>query len=727
MTKPTRPERSQPSTYRGLELDRFQIEAIEALMAGHSVLVCAPTGTGKTVVADWAVERALDLGRHVIYTAPIKALSNQKFRDYCEMFGEEQVGLVTGDIVIRRDAPCRVMTTEILRNMLLTGEDLPNLAAVVVDEIHFLDDAERGTAWEEILIYLPRHVQVVGLSATLSNLSEFAAWLRFVREREIVVVEEHRRAVPLTYRIATREGGLLAPADMERFYKKWHSRHAHAIRNAKRKRRMAGYGGRRRLYADRIGFPTRHTTVFKQLFPEFTPYLYFVFSRRDAEGYARQLSHRVPEGLLSREERRAVYAELLAFRRQPGADAALDPALERLYLQGIAFHHAGLHVLLKVLVERLYERKLVKVLYCTGTFALGINMPARAAVFDGLMRFDGLNLIPLPTREFMQMAGRAGRRGLDDEGMVVVRSDIDDYPEVGRSLKTYLGGRTEPVHSCFSLSFHSVAHLLHRAPPDRIRSIVERSFLAFHRARMAEQDRLRAEAMAEQLASKGWKEGQMVPHELKRQVKRLRRLKAKAEAGANQTWREFRKKVEFLERWGYIESGENGEVALAAGARVLLHIQFQEIFTTELFLAGEFEQLSMPELFGLLCAMCTELPRGAFAPNVRRYQNLVRRVERIRYGEPVVEAEGLTRAPVTWDPQMIPLGRAWADGRSLAEILMNLRSTADVAGDLVGAFRRAKDLASQLRDVWAEVDPPRADQVRSLIRSVSRDEVEVVE
>ena len=146
--------------YRGLVLDRFQADAIDALKRGDNVLVAAPTGTGKTVVADWVVEQAINNGKEVISTAPIKALSNQKFRDYCTLFGEDKVGLVTGDLVIRRTAPCRVMTTEILRNMLLTGEELPHLAAVVIDEIHFLDDRERGTVWEEVLIYLPPDVRI---------------------------------------------------------------------------------------------------------------------------------------------------------------------------------------------------------------------------------------------------------------------------------------------------------------------------------------------------------------------------------------------------------------------------------------------------------------------------------------------------------------------------------------------------------------------------------------
>ena len=163
--------------YRGLQLDGFQREAIEHLQSGRSVLVAAPTGTGKTLVADWIVEEAMRLNKFVVYTAPIKALSNQKYRDYCTLYGEENVGLVTGDLVIRRDAPCKVMTTEILRNMLLCDDGIDDLMAVIVDEIHFLDDPSRGTTWEEMLIYLPNHVQIVGLSATLQILMSLFGYL----------------------------------------------------------------------------------------------------------------------------------------------------------------------------------------------------------------------------------------------------------------------------------------------------------------------------------------------------------------------------------------------------------------------------------------------------------------------------------------------------------------------------------------------------------------------
>ena len=207
--------------YRGLKLDPFQAEAIQHIQNNRSVLVSAPTGTGKTIIADYIVEQALSEGKDVIYTAPVKALSNQKYRDYTRLYGESAVGLVTGDLVINRGGMLRVMTTEILRNMLLTGEELPNLAYVIIDEIHFLDDLERGTVWEEVLIYLPSHVKILGLSATLANIKEFASWLTHVRDEKVEVIIEETRHVPLDIYLINRDTGLVPVSEYEQTYKKW--------------------------------------------------------------------------------------------------------------------------------------------------------------------------------------------------------------------------------------------------------------------------------------------------------------------------------------------------------------------------------------------------------------------------------------------------------------------------------------------------------------------------
>jgi ATP-dependent RNA helicase HelY len=710
--------------YRGFTLDRFQAEAITALQQGHSVLVCAPTGTGKTVVADWLVEEVLGRGQQVVYTAPIKALSNQKYRDYCRLLGEETTGLVTGDLVIRREAPCRVMTTEILRNMLLTGDQLPDLGAVIIDEIHFLDDRERGTVWEELLIYLPQDVQIVGLSATLSNLDDFAEWLGSVRGHPVTVVEEYKRAVPLTYRVACRESGLLAPAEMDRWYKEWARRNRRKLDMAKRgsSRRGNQRGKRGRNKPDRVAGPTRHGDVFRMLMPEGAPYLYFTFSRKDAEGMARNLVRGLRESMMTPEETAEIEARLDAFRKEPGGGPALDDELAWMYVNGIAAHHAGLHVMLKALVEELYERRLIRVLYCTGTFALGINMPARTAVFDGLMRFDGQGMIDLPSREFMQMAGRAGRRGMDESGLVVLRLHLEDWPDLAPRLKRYLKGLTEPVHSRFSLSFNSVVNLLHRHPPERIRELVERSFLAFVRAKQAEAAIDQVAELQADLESKGWIVGTAPTKAQRADHRRLKKLRTGAQDGTSLTWKEFQRKVEFLQSWGYIvEDGSFG-----AGAKALMNIQISEIFVVECVLEGVLDSLDPHLLFGVLCGMTGELPRGAQTRWGKRSRGVAHRIDAIHASDIVREAEQMSGIRVPWDPQLVPFGQGWAAGKSLPELLMNVESPTDISGTMVGTFRRAKDLVQQLRDVWRD-DPDKVTELDGLVRGVTRDEVEVVD
>ena len=690
--------------YRGLQLDEFQVLSIEALQRGDNVLVAAPTGTGKTLVADWIVEHEISQGKTVVYTAPIKALSNQKFRDYCSLFGEEMVGLITGDLVIRREAPIKVMTTEILRNILLCGETIPDLSAVIVDEIHFLDDKERGTTWEEILIYLPKQVQVVGLSATLANLREFSEWFSYVRDREVSVVEEKKRAVPLSFFVATREGGIATMAKTKETFHR---------NKRKYKKKKSRENKRRRQYS------TSHLDVYRLMGAQRMPYLYFVFSRARAEELAHSLGRTVKKPLVSPVEASEIEHRLQEFMKLPGAETALFPEHARLYRKGIAFHHAGVHVMLKAFVEELYEAKLIKVLYCTGTFALGINMPARSAVFDSLERYDGQGMIHLPTREFMQMAGRAGRRGMDDRGVVVIRMNLEDYYEYHDQVKKYLSSKYESVHSRFSLSFNSVANLLHRHPTDKIRELIEKSFLSWHRKRTSEKDSKIATQMELALQKAGL--ANTSPKNTKKEYQKIKRLRSKVRRRLNLTWEEFEERIEFLQVYNYV--GE--DLSFNAGAKALMHFQIQEIFSTELFLEGVFDTLKPALLFGVLCAMVVELPRNVTVFESRRYRNISKQIRKVYHSAIVADAAQITKLPTVWDGAMIPIGKAWAEGKSLAELQLLYSSTTDISGTLIGAFRRAKDLATQLRGAWKEF-PDKSEMIISLIKQVSRDEVEVV-
>jgi superfamily II RNA helicase len=700
--------------YRGFTLDRFQEEAIGHLENDRSVLVAAPTGTGKTVVADWAVDEALRTGRRVIYTAPIKALSNQKFRDYGRLHGTENVGLVTGDLVINRDAPCLVMTTEILRNMLLGGDDVEDLFAVVLDEVHFLDDRERGTVWEEVLIYLPQRVLIVALSATLPNLDDFSRWLSYVRGRPTEVVIENERAVPLAFHVVTHGRDLMSLDEFDTWARRQQQ-------NARREDDRRGSGrGRGRGRGQRFDRKERKRRRGPRTHPTEAlahvrdrggfPTLYFVFSRKDAERFAKSLAWRYRAELLDQDEIDAVDAHIAT----ETAGEKLDPAMHDMYRRGIAFHHAGLHVHLKTLVEELYEQRLIKVLFCTSTFALGINMPARSVVFHGLHKFDGESVKPLPTRGFMQKAGRAGRRGLDEHGHVVIRVDADDADEARPLLKRYRSGRYEPVRSRFSLSWNSIVALLERHDLDHIREVVDKSFLAWHRRHKAAEQVVTADEL--ESTDNGRKPS-------KRDLKEARRLRRRAEEAEDACWEEFLRKRDFLVEIGYL--GPDHE--FRAGARALRHLQIAELFVAELILDGVFHDLDNPTLFGLLCALTNDVPRAVTidARLDRKDRELALRVNPIRMGAAVSGGERIARQPVTWSAELIPVGRAWADGWEFERVMTLVMSESDWSGALINGFRRAKDLLGQLRDVF-EDDPTMNDRLRELHKAVARDEVQVV-
>lgn len=710
------------------QLDPFQVDAMRHLDLGRSLLVCAPTGTGKTVIADHMVQKALEGGREIIYTAPIKALSNQKFRDWCRLWGPERIGLVTGDLVIRREAPCRVMTTEILRNMLLAGDPLDKLRHVILDEIHFLDDRERGTTWEELLIYLPHDVQILGLSATLSNLEDFAGWLSSVRGRKVEVIRENHRAVPLELMIFSREHGLVAPQDFERFHKAWLKKQpATPLMQAGRSSGRPHSRQRPLPRAPRIR-PTSHLEVFERLRKGFLPYLYFVFSRANTERFAAQLVEDRPL-LLDDREQRALKERLAGFESEsPGV---LDRRLREMLSRGIAFHHAGAHVLLKALVEELYEKKLIKVLYCTSTFALGINMPARAVVLDGLRKYDGSEVVPLTVRQFMQKAGRAGRRGMDDVGYAVIRMDHESWAADAGLITRYRSAVPERVHSAFNLSFNSVVNLLARHPAERIRGLISNSFLAWRlslesRAERALMQRLEGEIRRELrlLDAELLPPQSALPPPLRRKAREIERLDGRVRDRNERCWLDFELRTSFLQSIGYL----GPDLSFQAGARVIQHVQIAEIFITELFLEGILEEIEPPMLFGLMCGVVQDLPRGTtirYHPD-ERTRRIVKEIQRVLHGRAVREADRILNQMTNFSPDLIIFGRGWAEGRSLKELLDLVESPTDVAGDLVGAFRRARDLVGQLKPLWAE-DPLRTSAIRALLDSTARDEVEVVD
>jgi len=411
------------------DLDAFQIAACTVVEEGKSVLVAAPTGAGKTIIAEFAIFRAMQqTDDKVFYTAPMKALSNQKFQELVAEYGADSVGLLTGDTNINSNARIVVMTTEVLRNMLYADSDLlRNLACVVMDEVHFLADRFRGAVWEEVIIHLPEHVRMVSLSATVSNAEEFGDWLQAVRgDTEVIVSEE--RPVPLDQHILMRtklidlfdSSGLAAT----------HRVNPELVQ-------MARYGGRTLSakqmrdvgrYHSRGGRPENQRMdrpeVVKLLDGKnLLPAIFFIFSRVGCDQAVAQVLRAgirlttVPE----RDEIRAIVEERC--RTLLDEDLAVLgywdwlSGLER----GVAAHHAGLLPAFKEVVEELFQKKLVKVVFATETLALGINMPARTVVLEKLEKFNGEARVPITPGEYTQLTGRAGRRGIDVEGHSVIQ------------------------------------------------------------------------------------------------------------------------------------------------------------------------------------------------------------------------------------------------------------------------------------------------------------------
>jgi len=475
-------------------LDPFQREACGALEAGEGVLVCAPTGAGKTVVGEFAVHLALAQGRKCFYTTPIKALSNQKYADLVARHGADRVGLLTGDTAVNGHAPVVVMTTEVLRNMLYAASPaLAGLGYVVMDEVHYLADRSRGAVWEEVIIHLPREVKLVSLSATVSNAEEFADWLVTVRGDTRVVLEEHR-PVPLWQHVLTaqrlhdlfvldeRAQGVAAGQEVVNPQLVRLAREDSRVdrlthHSAGRDRHLRGSG---RQLAARGGerTPSRVQVVERLAAETLLPAIVFVFSRAGCDAAVQQC---LVGGLrlTSPEER----AEIRAVVEQRTRDLPEDDlgvlgywewleGLER----GLAAHHAGLLPAFKEVVEELFSRGLAKVVFATETLALGINMPARSVVLEKLSKWDGETHAAVTPGEYTQLTGRAGRRGIDVEGHAVVLWQPGLDPAAVAGLAST---RTYPLRSSFRPSYNMAVNLVGTVGRERARELLESSFAQF--------------------------------------------------------------------------------------------------------------------------------------------------------------------------------------------------------------------------------------------------------
>ncbi|HYZ69704.1 MAG TPA: RNA helicase, partial [Mycobacterium sp.] len=468
------------------ELDPFQRDACAALEDGHGVLVCAPTGAGKTVVGEFAVHLALAAGRKCFYTTPIKALSNQKHNDLVDRYGPEKIGLLTGDQSINGDADVVVMTTEVLRNMLYADSPaLHGLSYVVMDEVHFLADRMRGAVWEEVILHLPDDVRLVSLSATVSNAEEFGGWIQTVRGDTTVVVDEHR-PVPLwqhvmvgkrlfdlfDYRASgSAKSGRELVVDPELLRHIAHRREADRLADWQPRGRGRG---RPSIYR----MPSRPDVISMLDREGLLPAITFVFSRAGCDAAVKQCLRSSLR--LTTDEERARIAEVVDRRCADLAEADLivldyHEWREGL-LRGLAAHHAGMLPIFRHTVEELFTAGLVKAVFATETLALGINMPARTVVLERLVKFNGEQHMPLTPGEYTQLTGRAGRRGIDVEGHAVVLWHPDvDPAEVAGLAST----RTFPLRSSFAPSYNMTINLVHQMGPTQAHKLLEQSFAQY--------------------------------------------------------------------------------------------------------------------------------------------------------------------------------------------------------------------------------------------------------
>ncbi len=476
-------------------LDPFQRQAIEALGRHQGVLVSAPTSSGKTVVAEWAIWRCLVAGdrpggERVLYTTPLKALSNQKYGDLCRRYGAQQVGLVTGETSIHPEAPVVVMTTEILRNLIYDDPlSLAQVRWVILDEIHYIDEYPRGTVWEEVIIQAPAHIRFIGLSATITNVDDVAAWMT-QRRGPMAVVLRTDRPVELRTWLGVRNQmlplldsrGQLDRATLEA-----------AGREA---------AGDRRFYGNRAVLAAENDLlrIIEELrVQDMLPAIYFIFSRKGCrEALSRCATHHLD--LTSLEEKFAiddVLTERLAAVDDPQEAAVYSSGLNMEMLRaGVAVHHAGLLPYVKETVEELFQKGLLKVVFATETLALGLNMPARACVISTFTKFDGQNFAPLRSGQLSQLLGRAGRRGIDSIGHGVILRD----PEVdlGVICETLLGNDMA-VESKFAPTYNMTLNLLRRHTPEQSEELLEQSFGQYQRLQALDDFRARRPNLEDRL------------------------------------------------------------------------------------------------------------------------------------------------------------------------------------------------------------------------------------
>lgn len=703
------------------DLDEFQVQACVALAENRSVLVAAPTGSGKTVVGEFAIHLALVHGSRAFYTTPIKALSNQKYRDFVARYGDDKVGLLTGDSNINGDAPIVVMTTEVLRNMLYEDSDaLAKLSHVVMDEVHYLADRSRGAVWEEVILHLPDPVRLAALSATVSNAEEFGAWLGEVRGATEVIVEE-ARPVPLDQHVMTRRDlvplfgaeqqvnqellRLRASEDKAARLGSGAARGRNRGRDRRGGRQRARGGPPRRDRSNVSGFVPRARVIEKLDAEGLLPAIAFVFSRAGCE----QAVHQVLKSSvrLTNQSEVQQIREFVDERCLVIPDDDLDAlnyyewrsALDK----GIAAHHAGMLPLFKEVVEELFCAGLVKLVFATETLALGINMPARTVVLERFVKWNGLAHVELSPGEYTQLIGRAGRRGIDDQGHAVAvwHSELDP-----RALAGLATTRTYPLKSSFHPSYNMTVNLISRMPLAEARDLLEASFAQYqadhHSGGIQREIERNDEALAGYEDAISHSDGDSKARWQKRRhdlAKRNRKLHRRLEVRTSSISRQLDNTCMVLEHFEFLSPDEAGYKVTDSG-QLLKRIYVEQDLVTALCLReGIFDGLTPEELAGLCAAIVYENRKSDDDDSKRRPRvthSLTAALDSLfDIADDVAEVENRFGLQVAKKPALgfVKLAYAWASGESLHEILIE----SDIsAGDFVRWIRQLVDLLGQI-------------------------------
>ncbi len=727
--------------------DDFQKEAFDCIDNGKSVVVCAPTGAGKTCIAEHAIHRALDENTRLFYTTPLKALSNQKFYDFGKKYGEGNVGLLTGDTSINREAPIVVMTTEVFRNMLYntnfgnTKDNLKDVKYVVLDEVHYMNDEQRGTVWEESIIYCPTNVQIIALSATVANSQQLCDWINTVHAGTQHVYTDFR-PVPLRHYyfdsskpydilpLLTPDGKLNRKIRPEKKMS-FHSRQAKKNNSVK----------------DVIN------VLHKK---EMLPAIFFTFSRKKCDENMEKCSN---INLITNEEAKQIRAEIQEFLKEH-TYLENNKNLEYLY-NGVASHHAGLLPAWKLLVERLFQKGLIKVVFATETLAAGINMPARTTVISAISKRTDSGHRMLTANEFLQMSGRAGRRGMDKIGYVVVMGTQFQTPDEVAEL---VRSSSNPLESQFSPSYSMVLNLLQNLELDQAKELILKSFGYFSsndRLKPIIMQQLNCEQTLKKLKSekcphgltnedfiefnrlkekfivyrkltrtlekqakqkgnknapevleytaktreirealnkyqcevcRGFKKHMKNLEIIARYEKRYKETCKNIEKQKDIYWNKFLAHKDILERIGYIENG----VPTDAGITCSMVRAENELFLSEIILRGILDELQPYELASVICALVTEDLRSDVYPNQpisKNTRKALNRIKEVRKKIAILQRDYDINTEMYINSYYSPLMEQWILETPWEDIAKQVDSS---EGDIVRIFKRTVDVLRQL-------------------------------